>query len=65
MSIPHVEIDGLYHGPNWTPRQSFGPDVAQFVASPAWVTEWQYSSVRPLLARRRIWSSGSTCRPWS
>ena len=52
LSVPHVEIDGLYHGPDWTPRESFGSDVARFVAWPAWVTEWQYSSVRPLLARR-------------
>lgn len=52
LGIPHVEIDALYHGPNWTPRDSFELDVRELVARPAWVTEWQYSQVRPLLAER-------------
>ena len=52
LAIPHVEIDALYHGSNWTPRPSFEEDVRRFVAGPAWVTEWQYSSVRALLADR-------------
>jgi len=50
--IPYTEIDALYHGPNWTPRPSFDADVAALVASPAWVSEWQYSSARPVLAAR-------------
>jgi adenylate kinase family enzyme len=50
LDIPHVEIDALYHGPGWTPRPSFASDVAELVAQPAWVTEWQYGQVRPLLA---------------
>lgn len=50
LQIPHVEIDGLYHGPQWTPRPDFAADVAALVALPTWVTEWQYSQVRPLLA---------------
>jgi adenylate kinase family enzyme len=49
LAIPHIEIDSLYHGPQWTPRPSFRDDVADLVAQPSWVTEWQYSSVRPLL----------------
>ncbi|MFI7588687.1 AAA family ATPase [Spongisporangium articulatum] len=52
LDIPHVEIDALYHGPGWTPRASFAADVAGFSARPEWVTEWQYSTVRPLLAER-------------
>lgn len=47
---PHIEIDGLYHGPNWTPREEFMADVEAFVRGDAWVTEWQYSAARPLLA---------------
>jgi adenylate kinase family enzyme len=50
LRIRHVEIDALYHGPSWTPRPSFEDDVRRLVAEPAWVTEWQYSAVRPLLA---------------
>jgi adenylate kinase family enzyme len=50
LGIPYVEIDALYHGPGWVPRPSFVCDVAELVAQPAWVTEWQYGQVRPLLA---------------
>jgi adenylate kinase family enzyme len=52
LGIPYVEIDGLFHGPNWTPRPSFQEEVRRFTAEAAWVTEWQYDSVRPLLAER-------------
>ena len=52
LGVPHVEIDALFHGPGWTPRESFADDVRRFAASPAWVTEWQYDEVRPLLADR-------------
>lgn len=49
---PHTEIDALYHGPGWTPRDSFLVEVAALAAQPAWVTEWQYGTARPLLLRR-------------
>jgi adenylate kinase family enzyme len=52
LGVPHVEIDGLFHGPGWTPREEFVPDVQRFTDEPAWVTEWQYDAVRPLLAER-------------
>lgn len=52
LGIPHIEIDALHHGPNWTPRPSFVADVEEFTARTRWVTEWQYSAVRPLLAER-------------
>jgi adenylate kinase family enzyme len=52
VGAPHTEIDGLYHGPGWTPRDSFMAEVAAFAAEPAWVTEWQYRKVRPLLLSR-------------
>jgi hypothetical protein len=50
--IPHTEIDGLYHGPNWAPRETFLTDVASFTSTDRWVTEWQYRVARPLLAER-------------
>ena len=50
--LPYVEIDGLYHGPNWTPRPSFAAEVQAFAAQESWVTEWQYTSVRPKLLAR-------------
>jgi adenylate kinase family enzyme len=52
LRIPHVDIDGLYHGPGWVPRPEFDADVAAFVATDTWVTEWQYSAARPLLLAR-------------
>lgn len=50
LDVPHVEIDALFHGPDWTMRQSFEQDVRSFSAWPTWVTEWQYGSVRDHLA---------------
>jgi len=52
LGLPHIDIDGLYHGPGWVPRPEFAADVAAFVAADEWVTEWQYSAVRPLLLAR-------------
>ena len=52
LGAPHTEIDALFHGPGWTPRPSFEADVRALARQPSWVTEWQYSAVRPLLAAR-------------
>lgn len=52
LDIPHVEIDALFHGPKWQPRDSFLDDVAALADHPAWVTEWQYGDARPLLLKR-------------
>ncbi|MGW9626634.1 AAA family ATPase [Microbacterium sp. NPDC055521] len=42
--LRHVEIDGLFHGPKWTPRPEFLDDVRTFASDERWVTEWQYTS---------------------
>jgi adenylate kinase family enzyme len=52
LAVPHVEIDALFHGPDWEPRPSFVEDVRRFSAEPRWVTEWQYDAVRAHLAAR-------------
>jgi adenylate kinase family enzyme len=52
IGAPHTEIDSLYHGPAWVPRESFLRDVESFTSQDTWVTEWQYSQARPLLAAR-------------
>lgn len=52
LDIRHTEIDALHHGPNWTPRPTFEADIAELTAAPSWVTEWQYTAVRPRLAAR-------------
>ena len=52
LGVPHTDIDGLYHGPGWVPRPEFVAEVTALAASAEWVTEWQYSVVRPLLLAR-------------
>ncbi len=52
LNIPHIEIDALFHGPGWTPRDTFESEVHSFSAGSCWVTEWQYSQVRAVLAQR-------------
>ena len=52
LGLPHVEIDALFHGPGWTPLETFPAEVERFSSGPAWVTEWQYDAVRDLLAAR-------------
>ena len=52
LSLPYVEIDGLHHGPRWTPRPEFLDDVTAFVAQDSWVTEYQYAAAKPLLLER-------------
>ena len=42
--LRHVEIDGMFHGENWTPRPEFLDEVRAFAAGERWVTEWQYTS---------------------
>src|ERR1700712_56065 len=52
LAIPHVEIDSLFHGPNWEPRGEFISDVETFISGDSWVIEWQYSAVRDLIVER-------------
>ncbi|MFL6108818.1 MAG: AAA family ATPase [Marmoricola sp.] len=52
LGLPYTELDGLYHGPGWVPRPEFVADVRALVAGEEWVTEWQYTEVRPLLLDR-------------
>jgi adenylate kinase family enzyme len=52
LKLPYVELDSLYHGPNWTPRPEFLADVRRVAAKPRWVSECQYASARPILLAR-------------
>lgn len=52
IDAPHVEMDALFHGPGWEPRESFVDDVRALAAQERWTTEWQYSAARPLLSAR-------------
>ncbi len=50
--LRRIELDALFHGPGWVPRESFAAEVEEFSARPGWVTEWQYDQARTLLAER-------------
>ncbi len=45
LDLPHTELDALFHGPGWKPREAFTADVDTFTSKDRWVTEWQYSTV--------------------
>ena len=50
--LPCVELDALYHGPQWQPKPTFRDEVVALAAEDEWVTEWQYPIARPVLAER-------------
>lgn len=52
LEYPRVELDELYYGPGWTVRQDFSENASRALASPTWVTEWQYLDDVPFLAER-------------
>ncbi|RKT56695.1 AAA family ATPase [Saccharothrix australiensis] len=52
LGLSYVEMDSLYHGPQWTPRAEFEADVRALVERGRWATEWQYALARPLLLAR-------------
>jgi adenylate kinase family enzyme len=50
--VPHTEIDGLNWRAGWTRNPRFIEEVRSLAATDSWVTEWQYSDARPILAAR-------------
>jgi adenylate kinase family enzyme len=53
LAFPHLELDGLFHQPNWTPLEldRFRTAVEEFTAQPRWVIDGNYSHVRDI-----VWS---------
>jgi adenylate kinase family enzyme len=53
LGVPHVELDALHWGPEWTPapRDVFRQRVAQALCGHAWTTDGNYSAVRDV-----VWS---------
>ena len=51
LGVDHLELDGLYQQPNWTPLdlEEFRARVQWFVAQPRWVVDGNYSHVRDIL----------------
>jgi len=55
MTVPHIELDALHWGPDWTPRAAFRDDVRVAVQADAWVVDGNYGAVRDL-----VWSRATT-----
>jgi adenylate kinase family enzyme len=57
LGAKHVELDALYHGPNWIAAEPevFRARVAQSIACERWVTDGNYNDARPL-----IWAAADT-----
>ena len=53
LSIPHVELDAIRHGPDWTetPDEIFRDRVSLALSGEAWVVDGNYSVVRDV-----VWS---------
>jgi len=54
LDLPHVELDALFWGPNWTPvpDDTFRARVADAVAGDQWVIDGGYSTIRSLIWER-------------
>ena len=57
MGVPHIELDGIHHQPDWEPlsKEEFRRIVAAAAAEDGWVTDGNYGSVQPL-----IWARADT-----
>ena len=46
LGIPHLELDSVYHQPDWTPLpdDEFRERVGAYVAADAWVVDGNYTS---------------------
>lgn len=54
LGLPHVELDALHWGPNWTPapRKEFRKRTERALGGAAWTTDGNYSAVRDIVWRR-------------
>ena len=50
LGAPHIELDALHWGPNWTQRDSFVADARRAATANTWVCDGNYS-----VARTAIW----------
>ena len=57
LGFPHIEIDALHWGPNWTEAspEQLQKRVAQALVGDSWVIDGNYSRVRPY-----IWARATT-----
>lgn len=50
--IPHTEIGAVHWQAGWIPNPHFLDEIQALAATEEWVTEWQYTVARPVLAAR-------------
>jgi hypothetical protein len=52
--LRHLEVDGIFHQANWTPLddETFLSRVDELTKASGWVTDGNYSTVRPLIVER-------------
>lgn len=60
LDLPHLELDALHWGPEWTPApaQRFRAEVLRLSGRDGWVADGNYSRVRDILLAR------ATCVIW-
>jgi adenylate kinase family enzyme len=57
LGSPHIEMDALYHGPNWSepPLEVFRERIRQVVSEDRWIIDGNYSKARDI-----VWSRADT-----
>ncbi len=68
LSCPHVELDALFWGPDWTPspRDAFRARVIEALAGPRWIVAGNYGQTRATSSGRApmFWSGSTTRCRW-
>ncbi len=69
LHLPHIELDALFWGPNWTkpPREEFRQRVSAALTGPRWVLDGNYSMARDIIWRQAdvlIWLDYSLPLVW-
>jgi adenylate kinase family enzyme len=54
LGVPHIELDAIWWGPNWThlDAESFAAKVDAATDADAWVCDGNFSAVRPIVLER-------------
>lgn len=55
LGVPHIELDALHWGPNWTPNKDFQARVEAALQQPGWVVDGNYGVVR-----EQVWARADT-----
>lgn len=69
FAIPHIELDALYWGPNWTepPREEFRQRVQAALTDFSWVTDGNYRKAQDIIwakATDLVWLDYSLLLIW-